>query len=315
MTEKIAAALAVIVLTAGAAPALGDPGNGNGNGKAKGHEKQEERESASGEHTAPGQAKKEEAPAAQPESQPAPEPQPQSAPAKPHPAKPAKPAHKPAKPAHKPAKPAKPAPKPHPVAPKPKPAPAAAPKPASEHAKAGKTTICHATGSATNPYVTITISDNALPAHARHQDGRDLIPAPAGGCPQPAAAAEKPGKREAGGIDAAPAEAEAKGEAAPAAAAAPAVETAPAAAPRGEVLGVVASGGTARKLPRLRETLAVQDEGVARRESGAPVAKAAAAQAGELPFTGLEAALVALAGLLLVLIGVLVRNLSGRPAY
>ena len=53
---------------------------------------------------------------------------------------------------------------------------------ANSHAKAGKTTICHSTGSSTNPYVEITISDNALKAHARHHDGRDIIPAPAGGC-------------------------------------------------------------------------------------------------------------------------------------
>ena len=43
-----------------------------------------------------------------------------------------------------------------------------------------KTTICHATGSDTNPYVEITIANPALPAHGRHGD---LIPAPAGGCP------------------------------------------------------------------------------------------------------------------------------------
>jgi hypothetical protein len=42
----------------------------------------------------------------------------------------------------------------------------------------GKTTICHATGSSTNPYVLITVSDNALPAHKRHQHGEDIIPAP-----------------------------------------------------------------------------------------------------------------------------------------
>jgi hypothetical protein len=53
----------------------------------------------------------------------------------------------------------------------------------SSHAKAGKVTLCHATGSATNPYVEITISANALAAHQRHQDGRDIYPAPAGGCP------------------------------------------------------------------------------------------------------------------------------------
>lgn len=48
----------------------------------------------------------------------------------------------------------------------------------------GKTTICHATGSETNPYVQITVSDNALAAHSRHQGGRDIIPAPEEGCPR-----------------------------------------------------------------------------------------------------------------------------------
>ena len=49
--------------------------------------------------------------------------------------------------------------------------------------KDGKTTICHATGSQTNPYVRIRVSNNALDAHRRHQDGRDIIPAPTNGCP------------------------------------------------------------------------------------------------------------------------------------
>ncbi len=44
----------------------------------------------------------------------------------------------------------------------------------------GKTTICHHTGSQSNPYVMITVSNRALAAHARHGD---IIPAPAGGCP------------------------------------------------------------------------------------------------------------------------------------
>lgn len=71
----------------------------------------------------------------------------------------------------------------------------------SSHAKAGKTTICHSTGSATNPYVEITISNNALKAHARHHDGRDIIPAPAGGCesttaPTAAAAEDRAGTAE-----------------------------------------------------------------------------------------------------------------------
>jgi len=51
----------------------------------------------------------------------------------------------------------------------------------------GKVYICHATGSATNPYVLIRVSVNALPAHTRHQDGRDIVlgdtPGP---CPGPA---------------------------------------------------------------------------------------------------------------------------------
>ena len=45
-------------------------------------------------------------------------------------------------------------------------------------APAGKTTICHATGSEKNPYVRITLSNDALAAHYVHQDGRDLVPAP-----------------------------------------------------------------------------------------------------------------------------------------
>ncbi len=45
-----------------------------------------------------------------------------------------------------------------------------------------KVTLCHATGSATNPYVTITIAAPAVRAHDRHQNDEDIIPAPAG-CP------------------------------------------------------------------------------------------------------------------------------------
>jgi len=46
----------------------------------------------------------------------------------------------------------------------------------------GKITICHATGSSKNPYVMITISVNGLNGHDKHP--RDIIPAPAGGCPK-----------------------------------------------------------------------------------------------------------------------------------
>jgi hypothetical protein len=59
-----------------------------------------------------------------------------------------------------------------------------------EDRPAGKITICHATKSHTNPYVEITISVNGLHGHGpaedpHHHDGswKDIIPAPAGGCP------------------------------------------------------------------------------------------------------------------------------------
>ena len=46
----------------------------------------------------------------------------------------------------------------------------------------GKITLCHATGSATNPYVEITVSvEGATHGHAKHPG--DIIPAPADGCP------------------------------------------------------------------------------------------------------------------------------------
>lgn len=45
-----------------------------------------------------------------------------------------------------------------------------------------KVTICHATGSSANPFVTITIDTNGLNGHGGHAG--DIIPAPAGGCPQ-----------------------------------------------------------------------------------------------------------------------------------
>ena len=45
-----------------------------------------------------------------------------------------------------------------------------------------KVTICHHTGSQTNPWVVITVSENALPAHLAHGD---MYPVPAGGCNAP----------------------------------------------------------------------------------------------------------------------------------
>ena len=45
----------------------------------------------------------------------------------------------------------------------------------------GKVTICHATGSETNPYNEITVSVNGLNGHDKHEG--DIIPVPEGGCP------------------------------------------------------------------------------------------------------------------------------------
>src|SRR5207237_569566 len=45
-----------------------------------------------------------------------------------------------------------------------------------------KTTICHRTGSSKNPWVIITVSDNALPAHKAHGD---TLVGPGGTCPGP----------------------------------------------------------------------------------------------------------------------------------
>ena len=46
-----------------------------------------------------------------------------------------------------------------------------------------KVSICHATGSESNPYVHITVSENSLNGNGHATHAGDLIPAPAGGCP------------------------------------------------------------------------------------------------------------------------------------
>ena len=63
--------------------------------------------------------------------------------------------------------------------------------PEPEPTQVGKITLCHATGSATNPYVEITVDDNATKdGHGNHKD--DIIPAPAGGCPKGATNTPEP---------------------------------------------------------------------------------------------------------------------------
>ena len=146
--------------------------------------------------TPPGQAKKEAAPAP-----PAHAPahgvrgtSPQTAP-KAKKAKPA-PAPKRAAPAARPAAPKQAAPA-APKQAKPQSKQRSAPSRGNSAIAHERVTFCHATGSATNPFVEITTSRSAvINAHDHHQDGRDIIPVPAGGCPtpdSPVAAASLPG--------------------------------------------------------------------------------------------------------------------------
>ncbi|MES1246231.1 MAG: hypothetical protein ABUS54_00990 [Actinomycetota bacterium] len=58
--------------------------------------------------------------------------------------------------------------------------PPAAPAPAPQ--QSDKVTICHATGSASHPYLEITVDAHAL-KHGHTTAKGDIIPAPAGGCP------------------------------------------------------------------------------------------------------------------------------------
>lgn len=236
------------------------------------------------------------------------------------PATPAQPAPK-AKAKSKP-KAAKPAPRPGKTKPVAKPKKAkthgakAAPAPAAvanPHAKAGKTTICHSTGSATNPYVQITVSDNALKAHARHHDGRDIVPAPAGGCPSGETAASQPAPNEQ-----APASAIA-GDPPQDTSSAPAVTPAePGSATEGvattgpRVLGVSETKGAAPDAGVLG--VSASQPAAAGAASGLPAAEPTATRGfAGLPFTGLDLVLILVIGAGALLAGVALRRaLAGR---
>jgi len=186
---------------------------------------------------------------------------------------------------------------------------------------AGKITICHATKSVKHPYVEITISVNGLNGHGpandpRHHAGswKDIIPAPAGGCPttvqQPTPGTTTPGT---------PGTPETPGTPGPTGTAptVPTTPTAPAATTLGAtspgaqaVLGAQAHGttpaanGTAPA--GANEVLGAQASGTA--PAAAVAARPASASHGSLPFTGLQLAIVLLAAAAALLGGFALRR-------
>jgi len=183
------------------------------------------------------------------------------------------------------------------------------PPASNTHAKAGKTTICHATGSATNPYVTITISNNALPAHMRHQDGRDIIPAPAAGCPtgqetqteQPPVTTEETPPPTTPQMPA------------------PAAQLTPGQPAAGQVLGETVTGSSPSKSGPTSTpaggVLGATTSGSSPSASASPAATGTrASSSGSLPFTGTDAIIVAILGLAALLLGVTVRRAASHKA-
>jgi hypothetical protein len=172
------------------------------------------------------------------------------------------------------------------------------------HAKAGKTTICHATGSATNPYVKITVSSNAVPAHTRHQDGRDIILTDSTqSCPTAEAGGQQQEQQEQGSTQQGTTGQEQ-------AAAAPAGKTG--------VLGESTSGSSTPSgstgssgSPGNGNVLGASTSGSAPSASSSPAATATRSSSSSgLPFTGTNAIIVAILGLALLLAGLTARRIA-----
>lgn len=158
-----------------------------------------------------------------------------------------------------------------------------------EDRPAGKITICHATKSVKNPYVEITISVNGLNGHGpaddpRHHAGswKDIIPAPAGGCPSTAQQSTTTSTPTTTNTMPTPEVANFRAATAPASAQ--------------EVLGERIAGTSA---PATAPAPAGASKVLGAQAAGSPPAAALAAQTaaghgGNLPFTGYELALVLL---------------------
>jgi hypothetical protein len=186
-----------------------------------------------------------------------------------------------------------------------------------EDRPAGKITICHATKSTTNPYVEITISVNGLHGHGPAEDPhhhagswKDIIPAPAEGCPTtvqgetPQTTTEQPQQPTT--------TTEQPTLVAPLVAPTPEVAvTAPATTtetPQQAVLGEHISGTTpaTAEAPAGSKVLGVQASGSA--PKAAVAARNADSRNGSLPFTGFELVIVLLAAAAALLGGFALRR-------